>query len=96
VNIPLPAYVPLPASFTDTETRPAKANAYVPLAAAFADPVVPATAPANPQPAHRQRRNTSPAASGFDCVSAGIGAAATVGLMLTGSAPSGARIRPAR
>jgi hypothetical protein len=100
VNIPLPAFVPLPAAFTDTETRPAKANVYVPPTAAFTDTVAPATAPANPQPARRQRRDTSPDASGFDWASAGIGAAATGGLMLIVVGGFGAvhraRIRPAR
>ena len=100
VNIPLPAYVPLPASFAETETHPAKANVYVPPAAAFADTVVPATAHANPQPAQRQPRNTSQDTSGFDWASAGIGAAATGGLMLIVVGGLGAvhraRIRPAR
>ena len=100
VNIPLPAYVPLPASFAETETRPAKANVYVPPAAVFTDTVAPATAHANPQPAHRQRRNTSQDASSFDLASAEIGAGATGGLMLIVVGGFGAvhraRIRPGR
>ena len=100
VDIPLPAYVPLPASFTDTETDPAKAGVYVPPAAAFTDTVAPATAPANPQPAQRQPRDTSPDAAGFDWASAAIGAVATGGLMLIVVGGFGAvrraRIRPAR
>jgi hypothetical protein len=85
---------------TDTKTHAAKATVYVPPAAAFTDTVTPTRAPASPQPAHRQRRDTSPHASGFDWASAGIGAAATGGLMLIVAGGLGAvhraRIHPAR
>ena len=92
--------VPASAMPTDTKTRAAKANVYVPPAGAFTDTVTPARAPASLQPAQRQRRETSPHASGFDWASAGIGAAATGGLMLIVVGGFGAvhraRIHPAR
>jgi hypothetical protein len=86
------APTPPAGTFTETATGQAKANVYAPPAAAFTDTVAPAT----PSTAARLQSTDT----GFDWGSAGIGAAATGGLILVAVGGLGvayrARIRVAR